>query len=837
MAPLDLEGRSWKDKRPISRTSLYALTLLVGLIWGSAFLVTSVSSVLSLHKVVTTTSNLAEQSNKVYPWHQTSTKKQLDLKSWREGVFRPAFRPVQWIRSPESADNDQGTYLVTETDHDGNVAYIVKSILDEDYTQYLFNGSTFKYHGLEYTINSLQASPDLTRAVIKTGTIHGWRHSTTALFWVLDVKTLLITPLYNTDQKLSFASWSPTSDLIAFVFENNVYVKDLVSGTISQVTHDGSDNIFNGKPDWVYEEEVFASESVLWWSPQGDKLTFLKFNDASVPEFPIPYYAQDGFEDYPKVVTLKYPKPGYSNPIVDLVVVHLPTSSGSAFEMNTIDLPSETILQKLIVEVLWVSNEKILVKTTNRASDLQEIFLVLTSQQGVANLVRSHTAKDSWFEVKENLQYIPANPSLGRHADGYIDVIKHDGYSHLAYFLPPENPKPYMLTGGQWEVLENYVDLKKNLIYFTATIASSVERHFYAVNLLDVFHQDELPEIKAITNGTKWYSGSFSSGSRFLLLNDRGPDVPLQRLVDLHEEKIVKILEQNEEVRRSLDEYDIPSTNISTVTLYSEGNGDKSIEANMVEILPPNFDLSKKYPILFYVYGGPGSQLVTQTFAVDFSHVVAAQLNAVVVTVDGRGTGFNNINKNLGSDYMYCVRDRLGHFEPLDQIAAAKEWIKRPYIDKERVAIWGWSYGGFLTLKTLEKDADRVFSYGVSIAPVTQWKLYDSIYTERYLRTPQDNPEGYKTASINDAESFKSVTRFLMMHGSGDDNVHFQNSLRLLDEFNLHAVENFDFMVFPDSDHSISYHNGSKVVFDRILDWLRRAFSNEFVETSPRFLI
>ncbi|RKP32560.1 hypothetical protein METBISCDRAFT_29468 [Metschnikowia bicuspidata] len=818
MAIVDLEKWATSDRRVFTRSTLYGLSLIVLLVWGSAFFATLIAL------------SLGSRPQRVSP--AQAKLKPLTIDNWMSGTFRPTFQRVQWIQSPESANYDRGTYLVKESAKNNKDVYLVKSILHDDYVYTLFNGSSFKYHGVKYTINDLTASPDLTRAVITTNWVHSWRHSSTAFYWILDVETQSITPLYNTHDKLSFASWSPTSSLIAFVFEYNVYVKDLNAGTIAQITDDGSANVFNAKPDWVYEEEVFASDRVLWWSPDGAKLTFLKLNDASVPDFTIPFYVQDSYEEYPEMVSLKYPKPGYANPMVDLVVVQLPKTFGSAFQMHKAIFPSAKITEKLITEVLWVSNEKILVKTTNRASDIMEIFLVSADATDNAVLVRSHTAANAWFEVSSNAIFVPKDSSLGRYADGYIDVVQDEGYNHLAYFLPPENPKPLMLTRGQWEVLSNYVDLQKNLVYFTATKDSSVERHFYSVNLLDVFHQKDLPKITAMTNGSNWYSGSFSSGSRFLLLTSLGPDVPLQRLVDLHSNKVVKVLETNNDVRQVLETYDLPTTNVSAVTLDTEDNGGKSVQANVVEILPPSFDPSKKYPVLFYVYGGPGSQLVTRTYAIDFSHVVAAQLNAVVVTVDGRGTGYNNINSDLGAKFKFCVRDKLGHFEPLDQIAAAREWIRRPYVDSSRVAIWGWSYGGFLTLKTLEQDKNHVFSYGVSVAPVTQWKLYDSIYTERYLRTPQDNPEGYKTASITNAESFKDVKRFLMMHGSGDDNVHFQNSLRLIDEFNLHSVENFDFMVFPDSDHSISYHNGHKIVYDRILDWVRRAFSNEFLQVA-----
>lgn len=834
MVPLDLEKRSPSTKILFSRLNLFGLSLLVSLVWGSAYLIAVLTALSAKHFVGPFPSS-AGQSSAVFPWHTESSNRLLTLDAWRSGVFSPNIHLVQWIHSPESSTNDQGTYLVVENDDHKNTVYVIKSVLDEGYSQILFNGSTFKYHNIEYSIHDLTASPDLTRAVIKTNWVHGWRHSSFAIFWILDVETQSITPLFNTHDKLSFASWSPTSDKVAFVFDNNVYVKDLLSGTISQITDDGSANVFNGKPDWVYEEEVFASDNVLWWSPDGKILTFLKFNDASVPEFPIPFYAQEGHEVYPKMVSLKYPKPGYSNPIVDVVIAQLPETSGSAFKLRKAHLPTKQIQDKIITEVLWVSNDKVLVKTSNRASDVLEIFLIPAVGNEPATMIRSYNATDAWFEVTSNAIFVPKNPDLGRYTDGYIDIVDHNGYNHLAYFLPPENPTPFMLTSGQWEVLKNYVDLQKNIVYFTATIASSVERHFYSVNLLDVFHHTGLPEVTSITNGTKWYSGSFSSGSRFLLLNDMGPDVPLQKLVDLHSGKVIRVLEENKLVQAALKDFDLPTSNVSVVTLYPDDDKTKAIQANMIEILPPSFDPTKKYPVLFYVYGGPGSQLVTQTFAIDFSYVVSAQLNAVVVTVDGRGTGFNNINTDMGSRYKFTVRDRLGHFEPIDQIAAAKEWASRPYVDKRRIAIWGWSYGGFLTLKTLEKDVDRAFSYGVSVAPVTQWRLYDSIYTERYMRTPEDNPEGYKTASISDTDSFKNVTRFLMMHGSGDDNVHFQNSLRLLDEFNLHLVENFDFMVFPDSDHSMGYHNGYKVVYDRILDWVRRAFSNDFLENELRF--
>lgn len=820
------------QKHRLFRSLYYTLALLVLLIWGSAVLVTSVSKLLltpSADPNWALSLFSPGASGVVYPWHKaSSTKKPLTMNAVRDEIFRPVFKELQWIHSPESVSNDQGTYLLKETIDEDHDVCIVKSVVDENFHSVLLKNSTFLYHGAQHTVESLKASPDLSKAILKTLSTKGWRHSSTAVYWVLDVASGDIAPLYNQHDKLSVTLWAPTSDSIAFVFKNNVYVKSLDTNTISQITHDGDENIFNGKPDWVYEEEVFASDLTMWWSPKGDKLSFLKFNDTLVPEFSIPYYVQSGHDQYPEVRSIKYPKPGYPNPTVEVVVAKLPKVSGAPFKTNIASLPSISTKDRLVTEVLWVSDDFVMIKTSNRASDLLEVFLVSTDAEASAELIRTHHAEKSWFEVTSNAVFVPKNESLGRYTDGYIDIVVHEGFNHLAYFTPPTNPKPLMLTTGTWEVLSNHVNLANNEVYFTATLASSVERHFYSLNLLDVLHSMQ-PQVKRITNETAWYSGSFSSGSRFLLLNNQGPGVPHQDLIDLHDRRVVKSIEQNKKLKATLKDFDLPKQEISTISIGRDDKTGEDILANAVEIFPPSFDPAKKYPVLFYVYGGPGSQMVTQEYSVGFSQVVASQLNAIVVTVDGRGTGYNNLNK-LGSGFKFCVRDRLGHFEPIDQIAAAKIWAARPYVDETRMAIWGWSYGGFLTLKTLETDTKNVFSYGVAVAPVTKWKLYDSIYTERYLRTPQENPTGYDTASIRKADAFKSKKRFLMMHGSGDDNVHFQNSLLLVDDFNLASVENFDFMVFPDSDHSIRYHNGNTVVFDRILDWLRRAFGNEFIE-------
>jgi len=246
-------------------------------------------------------------------------------------------------------------------------------------------------------------------------------------------------------------------------------------------------------------------------------------------------------------------------------------------------------------------------------------------------------------------------------------------------------------------------------------------------------------------------------------------------------------------------------------------------DINVLERRPPHFDPNRKYPVLFYLYNGPGSQMVEKKFRVDFQAYIASSLGYIVVTVDGRGTGF------LGRDLRCVVRGVIGYYEAQDQIAVAKIWAKKNYVDEERIAIWGWSYGGFMTLKTLELDGGETFKYGMSVAPVTDWRFYDSIYTERYMHTPQHNAAGYDNSSIHDVKSLAKNVRFLMMHGVADDNVHMQNSLTLLDKLDLAGVENYDVHVFPDSDHSIYFHNANRIVYDKLSSWLVNAFNGEWL--------
>lgn len=391
------------------------------------------------------------------------------------------------------------------------------------------------------------------------------------------------------------------------------------------------------------------------------------------------------------------------------------------------------------------------------------------------------------------------------------------------------------MTKGKWEVVDapSAVDLDNNVVYFVGTEKSSIERHVYSVKL-------DGSELQPVTDTKKdgYYGVSFSKDAGYALVSYRGPGVPYQKMIGtpVVDGNFTMEWSTNPDLIQRASEYELPTKHYSTVNI-------DGFELNVVERRPPHFDPKKKYPVLFYVYGGPGSQMVHKQWQVDFQAYVAGALDYLVVTVDGRGTGFT------GRAARTAVRGNLGYWESHDQIETAKIWAKKKYVDGKRMAIWGWSYGGFMTLKTLEQDAGQTFKYGMAVAPVTDWRYYDSIYTERYMHTPQHNEGGYENSTISDVKAISENVRFLVMHGSADDNVHIQNTLTLIDKFDLAGVENYDVHFYPDSDHSIYFRklalvemlwrgrdtdvdidNANRMVYDRLEQWLIRAFNGEYLK-------
>ncbi|KAK4190575.1 putative dipeptidyl aminopeptidase [Podospora australis] len=744
------------------------------------------------------------------------TGKQVTLDQVMGSYWRPESHSISWIASPDGQDG-----LLLLKGASGKDFLVVEDVLAQNNkpgsktlvnvqvasSKTLIKDNTFQYKGKGYSPVKVWPSNDLKKVLIATNLESNWRHSFYAAYWIFDVESQTVEPLIPDEPgvRVQLAQWSPRSDAIAFTRDNNLYLRKITSDNILQITKDGGAEVFNGVPDWVYEEEVFSGNSATWWSEDGNFIAYLRTNETGVPEYPIQYFvsrpsgteAKAGEESYPEVRQIKYPKAGAHNPVVNLKFYDVVRGESFSVEISGRFKDDD----RLITEVVWAGDQVIL-KETNRVSDIMRVLLVdVHARTGKAVRTTDVKALDGgWFEITHKTTYIPADPENGRPHDGYIDMIIRDDNDHLAYFTPLDNSEPVMLTSGDWEVVDapSAVDLKNNLVYFVATKESSIQRHVYQVGITG-------KNLKPVTDTKSegYYAISFSTGSGYALLSYQGPNIPWQKVISTpsNTHKYEYVVEENPDLAKSAREYELP------IKIYGTINVD-GVELNYVERRPPHFDANKRYPVLFQQYSGPGSQTVTKRFTVDYQSYVAAGLGYICVTVDGRGTGF------IGRKNRVLIRGNLGRWESHDQIAAAKIWANKTYIDESRLAIWGWSFGGFNTLKTLEQDGGQTFRYGMAVAPVTDWRFYDSIYTERYMLTPQTNGHGYDTSAINNVSALAANVRFLLMHGVADDNVHMQNSLTLLDKLDMVGVENYDVHVFPDSDHGIYFHNANRIVYD-----------------------
>lgn len=748
-----------------------------------------------------------------------------------EGQWLATSHEISWIAGPNGEDG-----LLVERGESGDGYLRVEDIRSHKDsaktfdTRVLMQKSFIWVNGELVTPSKTWPSPNLEKVLIASSMQTNWRHSFYAKYWILDVATQQAEPLDPDDlsDRVQLAQWSPQSDAVVFVRNNNVFMRKLSSSQVTPITKDGGKDLFYGVPDWVYEEEVFAGNSGTWWSEDGKYLAFMRTEESKVPEYPVQFFLSrpsgkappKGLENYPEVRQIKYPKAGAPNPVVHLQFYDVDKDEKFSFDMPD-DFADD---DRIIIEVVWASKGKVLIRETNRESDIVKIF-VMDTKARTGKLVRSENIASldgGWVEPSQTTRYVPADPANGRPHDGYVDTIIHEGYDHLAYFATLESSEPVVLTKGDWEVVDapSAIDLKRNIVYFVATKEAPTQRHVYQVKL-------DGSDLRPITDTSKagFFEVSFSSESGYALLSSMGPAVPWQAIINTQGDEVnfEAVIEKNPRLVEMVEDYALPAEVYTNVTI-------DGYTLQVVERRPPHFNPSKKYPVVFHLYGGPGSQTVDRKFTVDFQAYLASSLGYIVVTVDGRGTGF------IGREARCIIRGNMGQYEAHDQIETAKIWAGKKYVDENRMAIWGWSFGGFMTLKVLELDAGQTFQYGVAVAPVTDWRYYgmqyyvwidpfglilirtthtDSIYTERYMHTPEHNPSGYENATINDAEALGRNVRFLIMHGVADDNVHLQNTLVLLDKLDLANVDNFDMQVFPDSDHSIFFHNGHALVYER----------------------
>ncbi|GAA5940217.1 hypothetical protein JCM1841_004894 [Sporobolomyces salmonicolor] len=633
---------------------------------------------------------------------------------------------------------------------------------------------------------------------------------------------------------------------------------------------------------------VFSSDTTTWWSPDASKLAFLSFDEELVPEYEFPIYntewATPGAQPYPAHTVMRYPKAGFPNPKVRIRVFDLaaylslasrPNPFSTSIASPTVDPRVSSLIYDLVFsspfpetdvvvsEVTWVGKDQLIVKATDRTARVQRVALFDLSkvggggdqEDGKTNIIVGQVVRDDdfgqldggWAEPGQNIVGIETTTLLHSSASsdaapipsyppGYLDIVPaSNGFNHLAYFSPADSKNPVFLTEGDWEIDGSVqaVDVQRGLIYFIAA-KPSIERHLYSVPLPSHERLAELAAAQASgttglppptaltnTNARGYYSASFSPFAGVYQLNYEGPSMPWQKLIKVDDPNYSNTLVDNAALTKVDTQFQHADISYSTVTVEPTASADgNKIELNAVELRPPLMDVSgrTKYPVLFQVYGGPNSQTVTTRWQRDWQQYVSSSLGYVVVRIDPRGTGFK------GRRHRMPVRNRLGELEQADVIEAARQWAELPYVDEKRVGIWGWSFGGFLTAKVIEANSS-VFQLGMAVAPVTDWQYYDSIYTERYMSTPKLNPGGYANSSVSRMDGFKHAD-FALAHGSGDDNVHYQNTAALLDRFTVAHVRNFRFRMFTDSDHSISMRGA----YWELMAWLEAFLLEKFGE-------
>ena len=620
---------------------------------------------------------------------------------------------------------------------------------------------------LPIAFSDYELSANEDKMLVATDIESIYRHSYHATYYVYDFMTKTLQPLSD-NGKQRLATFSPDASKVAFMRDNNLFIKDLETGEEKQFTKDGLYNhIINGAPDWVYEEEFSFSQG-FYWSPDSKKIAFMKFDESNVREFQM-----EEFEGlYPDWYSFKYPKAGEDNSIVEIYVYDL--ESGKTVKMDT---GKETDIY--LPRIAWTKDANVLaIQRLNRHQNHLEI-LAADATTGKSRVFYDET-NDYYIDITDDWHFLE---------DGkrFLMTSERSGYNHI-YLCNLDGTQAKQLTSGAWDVTAVYgFDGKE--VYFQAAKNTPVDRQIYAVNL-----KGQMREVIG-REGTN--SATFSNDFSYLININSTISQPRQFELYTNKGKLVRVLEDNHEFAERIKDYNLGEKKLMKISdpafVLPDGT---QVDIDAWQILPPDFDPAKKYPVLIYVYGGPGHQTVNNSWAdSDFWWLqLLAQHGIISVSINNRGSGAQ------GEVFKKMTYLQLGKYETEDMITLAKYMAKQPYVDGNRIGIYGWSYGGFMAANGITKGAD-VISTAVSVAPVTNWRYYDNVYTERFMRTPQENPDGYDLNSpVHNTELIKG--NYLLCHGSGDDNVHYQNAMELIKAM-ISNGKQFDLMIYPNKNHGI----------------------------------
>ena len=670
---------------------------------------------------------------------------------WASRTFSP-----EWVWGINSMND--GVHYSSLNHGNGNVYVTEYSYETGDSVSTIVDSKNLE--GISFEDYSFSANEQMVLLPTETESIY--RHSSRSKYYIYDRATKSIQELSTDKQRL--AQFSPDATKVAFVRTNNIFIKDLKSGSETQITTDGEMNkIINGATDWVYEEE-FAFDNGFQWNSSGTKIAYYRFNEEAVPEFSMDMFS----ELYPSQYRFKYPKAGETNSTVEIFIYDLATK-----EIVEADIEVED--EFYIPRIKWTKDENVLsVQRMNRHQNNLD-FILVNATDGSARTIFTET-DDAYIDVTDNLTFL----NDGEH---FVWTSEKSAYNHI-YLYNLKGRQVRKITKGDYDVTDFYgVDETNNTVYFASAERSPMHRDVYAVQLNG-------RNKRVLTNKMGTNSATFSTSYKYFINQHSDANTPYYFSLYNAEGSEVRMLKDNSRLNGALSEYALSNKEFFNFET-TEG-----VNLNGWMMKPHDFDETKEYPVFMYLYGGPGSQQVTDAWGGSnfLWFQMLTQQGYIVACVDNRGTGAR------GAEFKKCTYQQLGKLETKDQIEANRYIANLPFVDGSRIGIFGWSYGGYMSSLCLLKGADD-FKMAIAVAPVTNWRYYDSIYTERYMRTPQENASGYDDNSpINHVEKLKG--KYLLIHGSADDNVHYQNTMEMVNAM-VNANKQFDLFIYPNKNHGI----------------------------------
>ena len=677
---------------------------------------------------------------------------------------------------------DGAAYTTIETDSAGHTdLYRVDAVSGRK--ERLVRGADLVPPGaaLPVAIEEYRFSSDGTRLLIFTNSARVWRQSTKGTYYVWDLPARRLIPVSAQPGYQMFAKLSPDGRMAAFVRANNIYVTDLTTGAETAVTADGNDNVINGTSDWVYEEELDLRDAFRW-SADGRRIAFWRLDQTAIR----PFYLLNADSLYPELVPVRYPKAGMPNSEVKIGIVDL-----ASRQTTWVDLGGDKDIYVAAMDFAGSSNEIWLTRLNRHQNRLD--LLLADTQRGASRVIM--TDRDSAWVDHNQPRWIDGGKQ-------FLFVSERDGYDQV-YLFNRDGSLVRRVTPGGWDVLQVYgVDEKKRVLYCSGAIDGPLRRPLVRIGL-------DGQSLTRISPEPGSHGIEFDPTFQLYVDTYSRAGIPPVQTLRRADGTLVRTLADNIALAAKVAGLALARPEFTTIKTAD------GVELNAWIIKPKGFDPSHRYPLLMNVYGGPGSQTVTDSWggANYLWHQMLARDGYLVASVDNRGTG------GRGARFMKMTYLHLGRYESADQIASARWFAAQPYVDPDRIGIWGWSYGGYMSSLSMFRGAG-VFKAALAVAPVTDWRFYDTIYTERYMRTPQENPAGYaEGAPLAYADSLKG--HFLLVHGTGDDNVHFQNSVRLVERLEA-ANRQFDMRIYPNKTHAIAGGNTRENLYGLFTAWLEK---------------